>query len=44
MDVRSRPRSGRMNRYWIATPRMNIAGMVISRPTNTSMCRSIQST
>ena len=44
IDVRSRPRSGRMNSNWIATPITNITGTVISSPTNRSMCRWTEST
>ena len=44
IDARSRPRSGLMNSHWIATPITNIAGTVISSPTNRSMCRCTEST
>ncbi len=41
--MRSLPRSRRMNAQWITTPMMNIAGTVISSPTNRSMCALVYS-
>ena len=43
MEVRSRPRSRRMNAHWMTTPITNMAGTVISNPRNRSMWNDTES-